>query len=347
MAHIEKRLAQRRRTWRARYRTPAGAQRSKSFARKVDAERFLAGGGERPRPPALRRPDCCAKVRVGEWAQRWLEDRPTSSRPRSTRYEGIVRKHIDPTWDRVTLANVSHGDVQAWVTELSKTPVTGDRPQDPPGAVADPRHGGEGRATGSQRRRGVNLPRPGKPEHRYLTHDQVEDLAAATGYPSDPSKHASPRHARQRDLPARGAVPGLHRGSLRRDGRAARRRARPSSATSGHRRVGHPGPGQGPGVGHAEDPPTAGGADPDASSPPNSPLIVEGQSPRRSGVRGHPQRQPLRVSTFRRRSRPRRPPSASPTCIPTSSDTPQPASRSPPEPTSRSSSRCSATPQRP
>jgi hypothetical protein len=31
------------RGWRARWRNPAGRQRTKSFARKVDAERFLLG----------------------------------------------------------------------------------------------------------------------------------------------------------------------------------------------------------------------------------------------------------------------------------------------------------------
>ena len=35
------------------------------------------------------------------------------------------------------------------------------------------------------------MPRIGKHEHRYLSHEQVDDLAAATGYPSDPSKFSS------------------------------------------------------------------------------------------------------------------------------------------------------------
>lgn len=38
---------------------------------------------------------------------------------------------------------------------------------------------------------GVNLPRVVKHEHRYLTHDQVEDLAQACGYPPETSKHSS------------------------------------------------------------------------------------------------------------------------------------------------------------
>jgi hypothetical protein len=41
MATIEKRVRNGRVTYRARYRDPAGGQRSKVFARKADAQRFL------------------------------------------------------------------------------------------------------------------------------------------------------------------------------------------------------------------------------------------------------------------------------------------------------------------
>jgi integrase len=37
---------------------------------------------------------------------------------------------------------------------------------------------------------GVNLPRVRKHEHRYLTHEQVDDLATAAGYPVDASEHS-------------------------------------------------------------------------------------------------------------------------------------------------------------
>jgi integrase len=37
----------------------------------------------------------------------------------------------------------------------------------------------------------VNLPRPVKHQHRYLTHLQVEQLAKAAGYPETPSEYAS------------------------------------------------------------------------------------------------------------------------------------------------------------
>ena len=42
MANIEKRHQDGRVSYRVRYRTPAGVQRNKTFARKTDAERFRA-----------------------------------------------------------------------------------------------------------------------------------------------------------------------------------------------------------------------------------------------------------------------------------------------------------------
>ena len=45
----------------------------------------------------------------------------------------------------------------------------------------------------------MNLPRISKHEHRYLTHDQVDDLARACGYPPDASKHSS-YHTRTNEM---------------------------------------------------------------------------------------------------------------------------------------------------
>jgi integrase len=189
MASIEKRVRNGRKTWRAHYRTPAGNQRSKSFARKVDAERFLAGV-ENSKVIGSYVDPMLSRVTVGAWAQRWLDGQEHLKPTTRSRYEGIVRKHIHPTWDRIALANVSHGDVQAWVTDLSKhhSPATVHKIHRVLSLVLDMAVK-DGRLARNVAR-GVHLPRAHRHEHRYLTHDQVEDLAQATGYPADPSKHS-------------------------------------------------------------------------------------------------------------------------------------------------------------
>jgi integrase len=190
MASIEKRVRNGRTSWRVHYRTPAGDQRSKSFARKVDAERFRASV-ETSKVTGTYVDPTLAKVTVGAWAQRWLDGQTHLKPTTRARYEGIVRKHIHPKWDRVRLANVSHGDVQAWVTELARghSPATVQKIHRVLSLVLDMavKDGRLARNVAN----GVNLPRIGKHEHRYLTQEQVDDLATATGYPSDASKFSS------------------------------------------------------------------------------------------------------------------------------------------------------------
>ncbi|GAA4726247.1 hypothetical protein GCM10023350_06220 [Nocardioides endophyticus] len=190
MASIEKRIRDGQTSWRAHYRTPAGNQRNKTFTRKVDAERFLAGV-ENAKVVGTYVDPALSKVTVGEWAQRWLDGQAHLKPTTHSRYAGILSKHIRPKWDQVKLANVSHGDVQAWITELTRhhSPATVQKIHRVLSLVLDMavKDGRLARNVAT----GVNLPRVGKHEHRYLTHDQVEDLATGTGYPSDASKFSS------------------------------------------------------------------------------------------------------------------------------------------------------------
>ncbi len=190
MAHIEKRARKGGHVWRARYRSPAGAERSKSFNRKVDAERFLASV-ENSKAAGFYVDPSLAQLAVGEWADRWLAGQAHLKPTTFERYEGIVRTHIKPTWGRVTLANVSHAGVQAWVTDLAKesSAASVQKIHRVLSLILDMavKDGRLARNVAT----GVNLPRLVKPEHLYLTHDQVEDLARECGYPSDPSRHAA------------------------------------------------------------------------------------------------------------------------------------------------------------
>jgi hypothetical protein len=120
MASIEKRQRSGQSRWYARYRDPAGRQRVKVFDRKIDAERYLTTVESAKLlgsyvDPAL------ARLTVGEWAARWLAGQVHLKASTLERYAGIVRRHILPTWGRVRLADVSHADVQRWVTGLAAT----------------------------------------------------------------------------------------------------------------------------------------------------------------------------------------------------------------------------------
>lgn len=89
----------------------------------------------------------------------------------------------------VRLANVSHADVQQWVTDLSKkrSPATVRKLHRVLSLILDTavKDGRMARNVST----GVNLPRPAKQEQHFLTHTQVGALAEAICQPVDVSKH--------------------------------------------------------------------------------------------------------------------------------------------------------------
>jgi hypothetical protein len=113
---VEKRTTGR---WRARYRGTDGRERSKTFDRRVDADRWLAGvsfaiaRGEWTDPAR-------ARVTVGDWSRQWLTAKAPSLKATTREsYRSILKTCIWPTWERVPLAAVTHSDVAAWVARLS------------------------------------------------------------------------------------------------------------------------------------------------------------------------------------------------------------------------------------
>lgn len=76
MASIEKRpRSDGKNSWRAHYRTPSGAQRNKTFDRKIDAERFLASV-EHSKSLGSYVDPALSKVTVAEWGPAGWPVRP-------------------------------------------------------------------------------------------------------------------------------------------------------------------------------------------------------------------------------------------------------------------------------
>src|SRR5664279_5105542 len=178
MASVEKRRRAGRARWYARYRTPDGKQCVKVFGRKVDAERYLVGVESSKMTGAYIDP-ALSRLSVGDWATRWLDGQAHLKPSTLERYRGIVVADIEPKWKSVKLADVSHSDVQRWVSHLSKSraPATVRKVYRVlslilASAVKD------GRLVRNPAA-GVNLPRVVKAEQRYLTHEQVTSLAGA------------------------------------------------------------------------------------------------------------------------------------------------------------------------
>lgn len=178
MASVEKRLREGRERWYARYRTPDGKQRVKVFDRQRDARQFLATVETSKLTGTFVDP-ARSKVTVGTWAQTWIDGRRDLAPKTRDRYEGIIRAHVEPRWGSVPLSSITHSQIQNWLAGLDLAPASVRKvhrvlSQVLASAVRD---GRLGRNPADQ----IALPRVDSAEKRYLTHDQVEQLAGAVG----------------------------------------------------------------------------------------------------------------------------------------------------------------------
>lgn len=164
--------------YQVRYRTPEGSLRSRTFARKTDADRFArdvevvkdTGGFVDPRAGA---------ITLGAWATVWLNSKANLAESTRARYADIVTAWVEPRWGSVKLANVRHDELQAWLSGIDRQPGTVRKihrvvSQSLAYAVKSGR-------LARNPAEGCSLPRVHAPEKRYLTHAQVDALAAEVG----------------------------------------------------------------------------------------------------------------------------------------------------------------------
>lgn len=180
MASVEKRARNGRLRWYVRYRDPSGKQRTKVFDRKLDAQRYLttvessklSGSYVDPRRAA---------ITVGEFSKRWLTAQAHLKPSTRERYAGILREHVMPKWSAIRLCDVSHADVQSWVSEIGErrsasTAIKAHRVLSLVLSLAVR----DGRIVRNPAER-VGLPREVQTDRRFLSHQQVQELANAAG----------------------------------------------------------------------------------------------------------------------------------------------------------------------
>ena len=194
--------------WRARFRTPDGKSRSRTFRRKLDAEAFLAEVGHARNTGAFVDPEQ-GRLTLASWHERWwastVDLRPSSR----ARVEGIIRLHVLPRFGNWRLVDITHQEVQDWVAALSasgQAPASVQKTHQQlskmlAAAVKD-------RRLATNAAAGVDLPRIESEEMRFLDPDQVATLVDTTD-------------ARYRALVLVGAYGGLRIGEM-----AALRRSR-------------------------------------------------------------------------------------------------------------------------
>lgn len=172
--------------WKVRWWISPTQQRSKSFARKADADRFRSqvevetAAGEVVDPSR-------GRVTVGQLADEFLNAMrpPIVTESTWSRYEVSIRRQVLPAFGGLPVASVRHSAVKAWVADLSREGLSASTviqayqrlAQIFDLAVADDR-------IRKNPARGVATPsRPAHPRKRYLTDEQLIRLAFSSQAP--------------------------------------------------------------------------------------------------------------------------------------------------------------------
>jgi integrase len=119
----DKKLSNGKTAYLVQYRTLNGQQRSKQFAKKVEARRFASdiesakNRGEFVDPRA-------GKLALTDWWEQWY---PTAAirlaRNTKDRDERMFKNHVKPRFGKTALARIDYLDICQWITDLANGPL--------------------------------------------------------------------------------------------------------------------------------------------------------------------------------------------------------------------------------
>jgi integrase len=181
MSEPEKRIRNGKVRWYVRYFDPSGKRVSKTFDRKVDAQRFLHHVETSKNTDSYIDP-ARGKITMSTFGDKWLRTQGHLKPSTLARYQGIVDKWIKPRWGNVPLSKVAHADMAEWVSGIRLSAASVRYVHRVMFLILElaVRDGRISRNPAA----GVRLPKPAHSEKRFLTRDQVFALAdAAAQYP--------------------------------------------------------------------------------------------------------------------------------------------------------------------
>jgi integrase len=188
MGEIRRRERRGRIVYLARHYAPDGRKVSKQFDKKYDAEDWLADQRHAINAGTYVDPNR-SKIKMEAWADEWLKGQGHLKQGTRARYKGIVERYVKPRWGTTPLNKITHSDVAAWISSIKLS-------------ASSVRHVHrvlhlilelavrDGRIVKNPAT-GVKLPRLPKAEKRFLTREQVFDLADAA------AQHPYPEVAEQ------------------------------------------------------------------------------------------------------------------------------------------------------
>jgi integrase len=132
MAHVERR--QQRRPdgtsgpvkWRARVRAPGGREYSKTFTRKIDADRWAVAQAVRKDSGTWVDPTG-GQIKFSDFARQYLASKPGLKPKTKVSYESLLNACILPEFGNMTLSAVKPIAVDAWVRGLTERGLSHSR----------------------------------------------------------------------------------------------------------------------------------------------------------------------------------------------------------------------------
>jgi integrase len=179
VASIEKRVRAGKTTYRVRYRDPAGGQRSKVFARKVDADRWLHANETAKQDRRWVDP-AAGRERFGEWAERWYA--ATAALRPSTRhdYRALLDNQVLPAFAAARLADLDALAVREWLAGMIGGGLSANRARKAHQVLAQVLDTAvDGGKLARNVAAGVKLPKVQRREMHFLDAVRVEALADA------------------------------------------------------------------------------------------------------------------------------------------------------------------------
>ncbi|CAN5180400.1 site-specific integrase [soil metagenome] len=163
--------------YRVRYRKPDRSQTDKrGFRTKRDAELFLAST-EVQKATGAYIDASASRITISDLGHNWLANQAHLKPSSLAVVEVAWRVHVEPQWGSRRLGDIRHSEVQTWITELSKRKSASVviRAYGVLAGIFDVAV--QDRRLASSPIRGIKLPRKGRKERHYLSHNQVQLLA--------------------------------------------------------------------------------------------------------------------------------------------------------------------------
>src|SRR6266568_4062816 len=110
----------RRAPWEARFRDPAGNQRTRTFSNKADARAWLSTVETDVARGAWVDP-ALGRVTFNEYAEEWLETKADVSARTFINVEGRLKNHVLPAFGPIPLQRIQPSDVRAFVASLTRS----------------------------------------------------------------------------------------------------------------------------------------------------------------------------------------------------------------------------------